>query len=184
MLKSLNESLRGITPTKDVVEALTAELLSTAQELLAIAEPSPDAPNLEEGDDIMFEHLLRADERRDFDEYSETIRELKQYCKENKMDFEKILDDILNKAIIYEDVEKLTDESMEKIGEKRSSKGNTSKLRNYIKNEIGKNLVEKFLKEKNIADSFDDSRKGKKESGVSSNNKANNNLRGCRKIDR
>ena len=175
MLKSLNESLRGITPTKDVVEALTAELLSTAQELLAIAEPSPDAPNLEEGDDIMFEHLLRADERRDFDEYSETIRELKQYCKENKMDFEKILDDILNKAIIYEDVEKLTDESMEKIGEKRSSKGNTSKLRNYIKNEIGKNLVEKFLKEKNIADSFDDSRKGKKESGVSSNNKANNN---------
>jgi len=175
MLKSLNESLRGITPTKDVVEALTAELLSTAQELLAIAEPSPDAPNLEEGDDIMFEHLLSADERRDFDEYSETIRELKQYCKENKMDFEKILDDILNKAIIYEDVEKLTDESMEKIGEKRSSKGNTSKLRNYIKNEIGKNLVEKFLKEKNIADSFDDSRKGKKESGVSSNNKANNN---------
>ena len=175
MLKSLNESLRGITPTKDVVEALTAELLSTAQELLAIAEPSRDAPNLEEGDDIMFEHLLSADERRDFDEYSETIRELKQYCKDNKMDFEKILDDILNKAIIYEDVEKLTDESMEKIGEKRSSKGNTSKLRNYIKNEIGKNLVEKFLKEKNIADSFDDSRKGKKESGVSSNNKANNN---------
>ena len=175
MVRSLSESLRRMTPKKDVVEALTAELLSTAQELLAIAEPSADAPNLEEGDDIMFDHLLGADERRNFDKYSETIEELKKHCKEKNMDFEKILDDALNSAIIHEDAEKLADEIMEKIEDNGPSRGNKSKLRDYIKDEITKNLAEKFLKKKSVAGSFNGGKEGQKKTGASSNKKKNNN---------
>ena len=157
-----------MTPAEDVVEALMADLLSTGQEVLAIAEPSADAPNLEEGDDIMFEHLLSADERRIFDKYSETIRELKKNCKNNNLDFEKILDDAIDNAIIYEDIEKLTEKTMEKIEDKRSSK------RNKIKDEIGKNLKEKFSQTSNIPSFFKVGGKEKEEYGLSSKNKKNN----------
>jgi hypothetical protein len=157
-----------MTPAEDVVEAWMADLLSTAQEVLAIAEPSADAPNLEEGDDIMFEHLLSADERTIFDKYSETIRELKENCKNNNSDFEKILDDAIDNAIIYEDIEKLTEKTMEKIEDKRYSK------RNKIKDEIGKNLKEKFSQTSNIPSFFKIGGKEKEEYSLSSKNKTNN----------
>ena len=168
MVESQSEFLSRMTPAEDVVEALMADLLSTGQEVLAIAEPSADAPNLEEGDDIMFEHLLSADERTIFDKYSETIRELKENCKNNNSDFEKILDDAIDNAIIYEDIEKLTEKTMEKIEDKRSSK------RNKIKDEIGKNLKEKFSQTSNIQSFFKVGGKEKEEYGLSSKNKKNN----------
>jgi len=168
MVESQSEFLSRMTPAEDVVEAWMADLLSTAQEVLAIAEPSADAPNLEEGDDIMFEHLLSADERRIFDKYSETIRELKKNCKNNNSDFEKILDDAIDNAIIYEDIEKLTEKTMEKIEDKRYSK------RNKIKDEIGKNLKEKFSQTSNIPSFFKIGGKEKEEYSLSSKNKTNN----------
>jgi hypothetical protein len=60
-------------PAEAVVEALIPELLSTAQELLAIAEQSADECSFEEGDELAFEDPLSPDEMRSFlDKYSET----------------------------------------------------------------------------------------------------------------
>jgi hypothetical protein len=57
-------------PAEAVVEALIPELLSTAQELLAI---SADECSFEEEDELAFEDPLSPDEMRSFlDKYSET----------------------------------------------------------------------------------------------------------------
>jgi len=68
-------------PAEDVVEALTAELLSTAQELLAIAEQKSNGYNVNlEEDDPLFEDLIGEDEmNRLLDEYSEKTRENASY---------------------------------------------------------------------------------------------------------
>ncbi len=72
MVKSLSESLSSMMPAEAVVEALIPELLSAAQELLAI---SADAPNLEEEDEFLFEDLLSPDKMKRFlDKYSEAKR--------------------------------------------------------------------------------------------------------------
>jgi len=73
MVKSLSESLSSMMPAEAVVEALIPELLSTAQELLAIAEQSADECSFEEEDELAFEDPLSPDEMRSFlDKYSET----------------------------------------------------------------------------------------------------------------